>query len=437
MNLQKSPHPKTKPDRIATLLKAIIWVGMLIRVLNIVLLSPLYQSSSISLDPERHVVDALALSNLSPIGNLDLPIYQSWLHFVISDSRLLIGSQIMLSILTPFVWWLWMRLCLPSKRWALVGFAILTILPSWIAIFSFFMPETILLPLTGIGLWLSWLSDRRQKLALYLLSAIIWGVAVAIKTSVLGCFVAIVIWQFLRLQKSQQQNLARAILVSQCAVCLLIYSFIPWRTYQNFHVMVFTPAIQPYTELYYLSGSQTLRTNLTFKNNDECTQQTTFFIRSPCVDKQARIFAPLSNWRSSRTGEYGVDVDLRDGAHFPQIECPLTKRIELTIENWIFLYFADSSPDDVLSNGVCLSEHNMRWLWLPLTFLVILLACFSRKFTMPVTFVVTTTAIFLLQQSWVLEGRYRKPLEGLLIVAAIDLLGRKARKIDIKKPFSP
>jgi hypothetical protein len=32
-----------------------------------------------------------------------------------------------------------------------------------------------------------------------------------------------------------------------------------------------------------------------------------------------------------------------------------------------------------------------------------------------------------MQQSWILEGRYRKPWEGLLIVASLDVLARRRR----------
>jgi hypothetical protein len=150
---------------------------------------------------------------------------------------------------------------------------------------------------------------------------------------------------------------------------------------------------------------------------------------APTLTKDSRPLSPISDWQSKREGELDAEIDYRSGGKFPEIDCPLPKRLQLTAENWLFFFLSDSWPDDVMTNYVCVLEHWMRWLWLPLALSLLIGAVRYRIATTPVILVLATTVVFMVQQSWILEGRYRKPWEGLLIVACLDLLARRKRQV--------
>ncbi|MEZ4537798.1 MAG: hypothetical protein R3D26_22795 [Cyanobacteriota/Melainabacteria group bacterium] len=80
-----------------------------------------------------------------------------------------------------------------DKRLALAGFAILAWLPSWIGIFSYFMPETIL-PLLGLSLWATyraWSNSSNSRIAL---ASLCWTLAILTKVVVLPAAIVAGFW---------------------------------------------------------------------------------------------------------------------------------------------------------------------------------------------------------------------------------------------------
>ncbi len=401
-------------------------VGLAVRVINILMLSPLNPTAT---DAQRHVHDALILNHIEPIAALDLPLYQIWLHAILSHDQLAVALQILVSLITPLIWWLWMRLCLPRGPWALAGFALIALLPSWSAIFSFFMPETLLLPLLGLALCSSWLADKYKIVTLYAVSGLIWGLTITTKPTVAACFLIVIIWQSRRLLEGKGRLAVISVAVLQITITSAIYAVVPWRNHESFQTWIITPAFLPYNQIYYLSGKRSLHAKALFHGSEGNEQYAEFKILAPTLTKDSRPLSPISDWQSKREGELYAEIDYRSGGKFPEIDCPLPKRLQLTAENWLFFFLSDSWPDDVMTNYVCVLEHWMRWLWLPLALSLIIGAVRYRIATTPVILVLATTAVFMVQQSWILEGRYRKPWEGLLIVACLDLLARRNRQV--------
>ncbi len=399
----------------------LILLALSIRVLCIVVLPPY---NSLAADAQRHVHDALNLPHLDAISALDLPLYACWLHFTLINNRVTVLIQTLLSLSAPCVWWLWMRQCLPSKTYALIGFAILAILPSWSAIYSFFMPETLLLPLCGLSLWLSWLACERKKLSLYLLAALFWGLSITVKPTVAICFLIIVVWQLRSVWRDKPSKMA-AVFCLQLAGVLTIYSMVPLRNVEFFHTFSLTPGFFPYNQIYYASGKQSLYGRAVYTGTDGSTDHADFVILSPVLNPESRPFAPFNNWRSIRTGQQDVQIDFRNRQSCPKIDCPLSTRLHLTAENWLFFFLSKSWPDDQENNWSCWAENCMRWLWMPLSMVTFYVAWRERIFSLPVILAFALTAFFLIQQSWVLEGRYRKPWEGLIIVACLDVMARR------------
>ena len=69
----------------------------------------------------------------------------------------------LLSLSGPWLWYRFLRELLPSRDWALAGWVVLAALPSWSAIYSYFMQETLMLPLLGPALWATWRCRRKAR----------------------------------------------------------------------------------------------------------------------------------------------------------------------------------------------------------------------------------------------------------------------------------
>jgi hypothetical protein len=192
--MKPSQFSKAPFDLTAWSLWLIVIAGTLLRLLYPYFDNPI---SYLVEDTLRHYVHGFHMgtdvfSFLDPLG------YQVWLTFwfkIIGTNHSLIALYAgILCALTPYIWYRWMLCCLPSKRAALVGYAVICLLPSWIAIYSMFMPETLLLPLMGLALWTSWIAKRKGTTVGYLLAAISWAAALATKLTAMPPLVVTSIW---------------------------------------------------------------------------------------------------------------------------------------------------------------------------------------------------------------------------------------------------
>src|SRR5690349_9793866 len=132
-------------------------------------------------DPGRHWAHVREPLVLSPLAGIDPIGYQVWLSAV---AKLTIGDPIamscytaLLSILTPWIWYRFAREVFPEKESAQWCWLLLCWLPSWISIFGYTMPETLLLPLLGGVLWALWRAARKRTI-----SALLIAVALATAT---------------------------------------------------------------------------------------------------------------------------------------------------------------------------------------------------------------------------------------------------------------
>ncbi len=168
---------------IHTVLITLIAVGTVMRMSFPFIYSPM---ESLWSDPERHYHNALDVkgSDLESILNSPgLEIYLSTLLRITGENRFLISlSMALLSAITPWLWYRWLRELTRDKTISLLGYAIIVFLPSWYRIFGYFMDSVILLPLTGAGLWLTWRAARKATWGSCMLAAVFCGAACATKS---------------------------------------------------------------------------------------------------------------------------------------------------------------------------------------------------------------------------------------------------------------
>jgi hypothetical protein len=148
-------------------------------------------------------------------------------------------------------------------------------------------------------------------------------------------------------------------------------------------------------------------------------------------------FYPFSDWNSDRSGVFDIHVDLGSGRSDWRKELQRA-RAQRTYPRWqqrrddfVFLLFAQSWPDnDRSSLSGWLSVWN-RWLWLPLVLCVAFGAgrwwYYGREWLLPVCGL-GVFALLSIQSEGTMEGRFRKPLEPIFLAAAVVMLYRSRHR---------
>lgn len=156
-------------------LGALILAGCLLRLLD-----PFYHNPAFHLfsDPLRHWDNARMPLAPGPMALLDPPFFQVWLSIVqkwtLGHPALIAVYAATMSLLTPWLWYRFLREMLSSRRLALLGWALFAWLPSWFDIFGYFMTETLFLPLLGASLWATARARRKQSTVSFCVMAVLW-----------------------------------------------------------------------------------------------------------------------------------------------------------------------------------------------------------------------------------------------------------------------
>src|SRR5689334_21572285 len=132
-------------------------------------------------DPGRWWFTATHLSTLQPIAAIDPFAYQLWLGILAGLSNnsptAIAFHNAVLSVLTPWIWHRVIREVTGNADIALIGWALLSGLPSWISIFSYTMSETLFLPAMGLAIWLTIRFERTHSGRDCFCSALCWALA--------------------------------------------------------------------------------------------------------------------------------------------------------------------------------------------------------------------------------------------------------------------
>ncbi len=440
MHLPTDTLPLTKP-RFCTLttvqlaLYALILVGCALRVYNAIEHNPMDHIFS---DPQRHWDHAKEPLTPSPMAIFDQPVFQIWLSgvqkFTLGIPALIAAYTVALSLLTPWCWYRFLRETLSSKTLALVGWAALALLPTWIGIYSYFMTETLFLPALGLSLWMTMRAKRRACLKTFLLMVIAWtfcGLTRGIGLPLAGV-AGLWVWLW-HPQKLRTALWSAALLIAVLTpLAIRNYTFVKlWAPHGNGWL----------NKIYVESGARVIQLHL-------CRDGAVWLYEfgSPSIDSQP--LTPFSDWTSLRSGTVEVFVDFNHGAaDWKEAHAKTAKhgaeRWRLHVENIVFLLFGNSWPDNNEDYFIGRLANQSRWLWAPFL-LVVLTLCLLRAKEIgsrPLLPLVLATGLFF--QGWLLlvpnEGRYRKPFEGLLLAQALVLadLSRTRRQAKTTAPSEP
>jgi len=438
--LVASERPTEKGEDRVSLARWCLWLvislGLGARIIYAFVNSPL---DKIYLDALMEYNYAKAYPHANLFETFLASGYPLWLKLELAltgENRVAIGLiTAFMSVCTPWIWYRWMRehfrvmQLKDEELLSLIGLAILTWLPSWISIYSLFMPECLLLPLVGLALWLTSFSKRTHRSWGYLAAAAVWSAAYLTKASMLAMACIQGVWLLKDLFATSRG--ARAYWLSCACLGVLIsaYLFETTRVYSSTHTLNLFAGNTVLNSLSYHSGGEKLHGTISVTGDGGIIRRENFALHPPSLRPASAPFAPLTAWHTERHGDVDVDVDYtRPAGHqFPKLALTPAQQAEYTFENAVFLIFGESWPDCGLDDLFHRLQVHARWMWAPLLVLASVLAIKQRRKDLLTILCFAPWLLFIFQQVYITEGRFRKPLEGILIAECIVLVYSEIR----------
>lgn len=408
---------------IYRVLYTIIFIGLVFRFFYPFFSNPLAHLYS---DPHRHhfnVIEGHFGTELTSI--LDPPVPQIILKaalFVFGDT--IFGAAAYLGFLcaiTPWCWYRWGRMIFPSKITALVFMAAITWLPSWISIYSYFMDEPILLPLLGISLWLSWRAKKKGSVSSILFAAVLWAITISIKLNVAFELIIVMTWLFFSMWR-ENKNKIRVVLTAGAVIGILglAYLIYPFWVYKGLgFTWLFPPGMGGLNKGWHRSNA--IECSATFIYQGKTLYQAGPYISNANV---VGYLSPFSDWSSWRHGSFNYEINCNQPINLtlPLAPLSLKDRARNVLEETLHLLFAGSWPDDRADDPVQKLQIDMHWLWSLLIIAIIVLGIIKREMkNILVILCLGTIVFYIVSDSSMIEGRYRKPWEGIAIATFIFL----------------
>lgn len=377
-------------------------------------------------DTRRHWeqgIDVLRFGPMSQTDPIGFQLYMGALaKLTLKIPALVAFYTFLLCALTPWIWYRFLRELQPSKTAALIGWSMLSIIPSWISIYGYFMQETLFLPLLGAAIWATWRCQRKQTPTSFLIMVTLWIAAgltrgIAIPMAAIACS-----WLWL----AQPEKIKKALY--SLALLGLVLGPLTFRSYHIMHF--FAPhGIGEMNQIYAKSGAKAIEIQYHREG-----ARWGYIFQSPAVE--AKPFAPFSDWQSNREGKVSVFIDIDKGKTdwekaLEQHTLSTTDYTRLVVDNFILLFFTESWPDSNQERFIGKLNYQTRGLWFALG-LISLLATIAmrRQLKNHALLPVLITTWFMVQcllPISVNEGRYRMPFNGLIIAQIVLLFAVRTR----------
>jgi hypothetical protein len=372
-------------------------------------------------DAARHVDNARHFLDPNPMGASNPFFYQFflWAMFKLThEAKPAMGVvAAWLSILYPFCWYLFAAQVTKRRITALRYASVISFLPTHVSMFSFFMNETLLYPLLGLAFWATSASIQKRSARWFILASFFWVLAVLTRSVVLPIGGLAMLWAWWR----QQHKVVTAF--AGVALVCIGFGIAAKRAYPLLHR--YTPfGDNTVVAIYFVSAAHSYQVNYFGKG--------TYGFASPSL--YISPFEPFYMFKSARQGAVKFSVDPKKNGE--DVKATLAHELELNrdklprmiLENLLFLSFSHSWPDSGKENTpgrICLWE---RWIWFPL-----IVISFARSLVyvkrrgvaiVPVLAMLFTVCLYA-SQATIMEGRYRKPLEPLVMLAVFWLAEAK------------
>jgi 4-amino-4-deoxy-L-arabinose transferase-like glycosyltransferase len=406
--------------RSVHVLRWIFGAALLLRLLFPFYNSPLGHLFS---DPGRHWENGQRLFNPTFMGSGDPLLYQVWLYLLIqikgNVAAVVSTGTGFLCAAMPYGWYRALKELLP-KNWARGGALVIAAVPGFIGVYAYFMNETLLLSLTGFAFWATFRAQRKRTVAAFTLACALWLLAGFTRSVALPLALLCLLCIWL----PQPRRVAKALI----GVVLLLLVAVPAGLHGRVNLHYFAPFGNGYLNpIYQASGNKNI--------NIELGPAGRYQFGSPSFYNPT--FYPFSDWLTDRGDTVFITVDLSRGragwiAELKRVEQqPSLSTLRSYWENFLYLSFAQSWPDNDRAAVTGWLTVWTRWIWLPLVLVVAVGAVRGRfrgrEWLLPLCGL-GMFLYFMVQQEGVMEGRYRKPLDPIFIAAAVVMTYRSTRR---------
>jgi hypothetical protein len=389
---------------------------LLLRLLYPFFSSPLDRLFS---DPARHWDNALHFLHPSVMGSGDPYLYQVWLFGLQQLARqsvpgVLLGCGVLCAVM-PYGWYRALRELLP-RPWALGGGVLIALVPSFLGIYAYFMNETLLLSLTGLAFWLTLRARRKATVRAFVAACVLWLAVCFTRSVLIPIALMCLLWIALLPPRRWLKLLWGLALFTAIAI--------PAGLHCRAALGFFSPFGNPYmAEIYRHSGKKLIALNY--------LSQGRYGFGSPSFYNPT--FYPFSDWLTDRVGEVAVVIDTTRG-RASWIEEDRRVRGERTFstiqdywENLLYLGFGQPWPANDHNTLVGALTIWARWLWPPIA-IAVALGVVGRRFVerewlLPICGL-SMLALLAVQNGGIIEGRYRLPVDPIVLAALVVLCYR-------------
>jgi hypothetical protein len=287
------------------------------------------------------------------------------------------------------------------------------------------MQETLMLPLFGAALWMTWRCRRKADTASFVLATGLWLSAGLTRGICIPLGAVAMTWVWFE----QGRKLAKA--AASVALLLVVLGPLSGRSW-SLARMISPHGIGLLVQLYQRSGAESI--SFEFTRRDGADRWVNVFT-SPSVRHPP--LAPLSNWQSRREGRAEFKIDLDHGRRDWQVALDRlppwngSRALWLTGDNLVHLFFGPSWPDTNRDRWIGQLNYGSRWIWVPLTLACALATALlwrRQQTRLPAVLVLTWLIVQGLFPLSFNEGRYRKPFEGLLVAQCLLLASSTHRR---------
>jgi len=410
-------NPSHSPDIILRrLLVSAAVCGTFSRFISCIIFNPMDQLYS---DMARHWENGGRFLNPWRFGGIDPIFYQLYvfvLRSVTADNRLLVGAVTgILSALMPWFYYRAAREFRIPKDYSLALWALIAWMPSLFTVYSFFLNETLLIALMGLGLWMSGRSIRKKTLGSFLVAVLVWTLAILTKRTCLPVAGILLVYAWWCGQRQ-----IRSILYAGLLAGLLVVPNI----FRSWNLIGFPAPFGSGNIAALQHKSWATRIKIKWdKVNLEFGSPSSYI--AP--------LAPLSDWHTKPGREdstFFVNVSKANGERDWKEAGAGIKEASGAwwgrwTENIVLFLFAPSWPESNEDFWIGRVNFWQKWLWAPLIVAVLagnLVFALQGRFHIVVLVTTALTLLLLLQNEYPMEGRYRKPLEPLLLLNGVWLL---------------
>ncbi|MGA2903418.1 MAG: glycosyltransferase family 39 protein [Candidatus Korobacteraceae bacterium] len=387
-------------------------------------------------DMLRHWENGINFPRGGYTGAADPIVYQVYiwlLRHLTRDNRLLVAfASALLSVLMPWTYYRAARNFGLKKTSSLWVWALIAWTPSLLVIYHFIMMETLLLLLEGVALWMTARYLRKGGTEAFLTSIFFWTLVSLTKPTVIPLAGVCFLWSWWKRSTPLRDIAAGAVLAIIMLIPQAIRSKIelgfvapfgnPWLT----RIELRSGARMIYFH-FYVPADERRYFNPRIKDFDLAFGSPSCFVRP---------LEPVSHWAMRRAWGNSKASVIINGAHgerdwkaaYEWFNHDPEEWLAQWRENIILFFFAPSWPETAMGEWDGHLEYRGRWVWAPLILFV--LVCNAREFArrrfdlIPVA--ATLFTLFMALQNVVItEGRYRKPVEPLLLLNLVWVLSKK------------